>query len=108
WPIAASADNQCFAVSVGLAWLPESYAGEQSKIEDAQSKALAAQAPGLKKSLLNTPKSPVAFVGVRLFDAHTPQFLADQTVVVDKGAIVAVGPRGTVTVPAGAQVIDGG
>jgi imidazolonepropionase-like amidohydrolase len=31
----------------------------------------------------------------------------DQTVVVDKGAIVAVGPRASVTVPAGAQVIDG-
>jgi imidazolonepropionase-like amidohydrolase len=106
-PIWSDAENHFFGVSFGLAWLPEAYAGEQQKIEDAQSTALAAQAPGLLKSLLNVPKGPVAFVGVRLFDADASRFIADQTVVVDKGAIVAVGPRAGVTVPAGAQVIDG-
>jgi imidazolonepropionase-like amidohydrolase len=106
-PIWSDADNHFFGVSFGLAWLPEAYAGEQSKIEDAQSKALAAQAPGLRKSLLNTPNGPVAFVGVRLFDADTRTFVVDQTIVVDKGLIAAVGPRDRITVPAGAQVIDG-
>ena len=98
-PIWSDADKHFFGVSFGLAWLPEAYAGEQKKIEDAQSKALAAQAPGLRKSLLNTPKGPVAFVGVRLFDAETPRFVANQTVIVDKGAIVAVGPRDALAVP---------
>jgi imidazolonepropionase-like amidohydrolase len=106
-PIWSDADNQFFAVSFGLAWLPEAYASEQQKLEDAQAKALAAQAPGLRKSLLNMPKGPVAFVGVRLFDADAPKFVGDQTVVVDKGAIVAVGPRNAIMVPPGAQVVDG-
>src|SRR5262249_36786847 len=106
-PMWADASNRFFAVAIGLAWLPEAYAGEQKKIEDAQARAMAAQAPGLARSLIKDPAGPVAFTGVRLFDADTPRFLADQTVVVDKGVIVAVGPRQSVTPPSGAQLIDG-
>src|SRR4051812_44322787 len=108
-PVALWADrnNKFFAFSVGIAWLPDGYAGEQKKIEDAQAKALAAQAPGLAKALTTVPSGPVAFTGVRLFDADATRFLNDQTVVVDKGAIAAVGARSSVTVPAGAQVVDG-
>jgi len=106
-PIWADASNRFFGLSFGIAWLPEAYAGEQSKIEEAQARALAAQAPGLAKSLVTVPSGPVAFTGVRLFDADATRFLSDQTVVVDKGAITAVGARGSVAVPAGAQVIDG-
>ena len=68
---------------------------------------MAAQAPGLVKALVTVPAGPVAFTGVRLFDADATRFLTDQTVVVDKGVITAVGARASVTVPAGAQVIDG-
>src|SRR4051812_3324582 len=108
-PVALWADrnNKFFAFSVGIAWLPDAYAGEQKKIEDAQAKALAAQAPGLAKALTTVPSGPVAFTGVRLFDADTVRFLTDQTVVVDRGTIAAVGARESVAVPAGAQVIDG-
>jgi len=106
-PIWADANNKFFALSFGLAWLPEAYASEQKTIEAAQAKATAAQAPGLAKALVKVPAGPVAFTGVRLFDADAPRFLTDQTVVVDKGLIAAVGPRASVTVPAGAQVIDG-
>ena len=83
-------------MTFGIAWLPEAYAGEQTKIEEAQAKALAAQAPGLAKSLVTVPAGPVAFTGVRLFDADAPRFLTDQTVVVDKGVIAAVGARASV------------
>src|SRR5882724_12593107 len=68
---------------------------------------MAAQAPGLVEALVTVPAGPVAFTGVRLFDADATRFLTDQTVVVDKGAITAVGARESVAVPAGAQVIDG-
>jgi len=106
-PIWADASRRFFGLSFGIAWLPDAYVGEQSKIEEAQARALAAQAPGLAKSLVTVPPGPVAFTGVRLFDADATRFLADQTVVVDKGAITAVGARASVAVPAGAQVIDG-
>jgi imidazolonepropionase-like amidohydrolase len=106
-PVWADANNKFFGVAFGLAWLPEAYAGEQARIQDAQASAMAAQAPTLLKSLVTVPAGPVAFVGVRLFDAEGPRFLANQTVVVDKGIITASGATGSVTVPAGAQVIDG-
>ncbi len=106
-PVWADADNKFFAIAFGLAWLPDAYAGDQGKIEEAQAKALAAQAPGLAKSLVTVPAGAVAFTGVRLFDADAVRFVADQTVVVDKGVIAAVGPSATVQVPPGARVIDG-
>jgi imidazolonepropionase-like amidohydrolase len=106
-PIWADTNNKFFALTLGLSWLPDAYSGEQSKIEEAQANAMAAQAPGLAKSLVTVPAGPVAFTGVRLFDADATRFLTDQTVVVDKGVITAVGARESVTVPAGAQVIDG-
>ena len=106
-PIWADANNKFFALTLGLSWLPEAYASEQKTIEEAQAKATAAQAPGLAKALVKMPAGPVAFTGVRLFDADAPRFVADQTVVVDKGVIAAVGARSSVAVPAGAQVIDG-
>ena len=48
-PIWADANNKFFAITFGIAWLPEAYAGEQAKIEAAQAAAMAEQAPGLAK-----------------------------------------------------------
>jgi len=106
-PVWADANNKFFAITFGIAWLPEAYSSEQTKIEAAQAAAMGEQAPGLAKALVTIPAGPVAFTGVRLFDADAIRFLTDQTVVVDKGAIAAVGARESVTVPPGAQVIDG-
>lgn len=101
----ADANNKFFGVMFGLAWLPEAYAGEQARLEDAQATAMAAQAAVQYTKLVTVPTQPVAFVGVRLFDATNLRFLADQTVVVDKRTIAAVGARTTVRIPAGARVI---
>jgi imidazolonepropionase-like amidohydrolase len=106
-PIWADSNNKFFGISFGIAWLPDAYAGERSKLEDAQSKALAAQAPGLMKKLVTVPQGAVAFRGVRLFDADAMRFLDGQTVVVDHGIIAAAGPRDAVAVPAAARVIEG-
>jgi imidazolonepropionase-like amidohydrolase len=106
-PVWADANHKFFAITLGIAWLPDAYAGEQTKIEAAQAAAMAEQAPGLAKTLVTVPAGPVAFTGVRLFDADAIRFLSDQTVVVDKGVIAAVGSRESVTVPPAAQVIDG-
>jgi hypothetical protein len=106
-PIWADADNKFFGVSFGIAWLPEPYAREQSKIEDAQARPMAAQAPALAHTLARTPDGPVAFTNVRLFDADNGRFIADQTIVVDKGLITAVGSTASVAIPTGAQTIDG-
>jgi len=106
-PVWADADNKFFGFSFFLSWLPEQYAGEHVRLTEAQSKALAAQAPALAKKLVKVPKGAVAFTHVQVYDSEAKVFLADQTVVVDKGLIAAVFPSRETKVPAGAQVIDG-
>jgi imidazolonepropionase-like amidohydrolase len=76
-------------------------------MQDAQARAMAAQAPALARTLARMPAAPVAFTNVRMFDADGPRFLTDQTVIVDRGRITAVGAAATVAVPSGANVIDG-
>lgn len=106
-PMWSDANGKFFGMVYFLSWLPEQYAGEHERLTQAQTKALAARAPALAKSLVKTPANAVAFTHVKLFDAEGKRFLDDQTVVVDKSKIVGVGPASAVKAPAGAQVIDG-
>jgi imidazolonepropionase-like amidohydrolase len=106
-PIWADAKGKFFGLTQGVAWLPETYSGQQAVMEKAQAAAMAAQAPILAQKLTQVPRGPVAFTHVRLFDADGVRFLADQTVVVDKGIITAVGPGASTPVPAGATIIAG-
>ena len=54
-----------------------------------------------------SPDTVRAFVGVDVLPMDSERVLADQTVVVDGGRIVAMGPVATTPVPAGAIRIDG-
>ena len=106
-PIWADANDKFFAATFGLAWIPADYAGEQKRMEAAQTAALAALAPANIKTLLKTPAGPVAFTNVKLYDADNVRFIGGQTVIVDKGLVAAVGPAASTKVPSNAQVIDG-
>jgi imidazolonepropionase-like amidohydrolase len=104
-PVWSDAQNRFFGMSLGIAWLPEAYVGEQARLEAAQTAAMAAKTAALAQSLPKLPTTPVAFVDVRMFDADALQFLTHRTVIVDQGVIVAVGAAGAVKVPAAAQII---
>ena len=106
-PMWADANDRFFGFTSGLGWLPEAYAGEQQRMEAAQAAAMAVQTAVLARSLVKTPTEPVAFVNVRLFDADAVRFVSRQTVVVDKGVIIAVGSAASVKVPTGARMIEG-
>lgn len=106
-PAWSDANGKFFGFVFFLSWLPEQYAAEHARLTEAQTVALAAQMPALAKSLVKQPAGAVAFTNVRVFDAEGKAFLANQTVVVDKGRITAAGPAASVKVPAGAQVFDG-
>jgi imidazolonepropionase-like amidohydrolase len=106
-PIWSDAKGKFFGFVFFLSWLPEQYAGEHSRLNEAQTAALATQAPAMLKSLVKTPTGAVAFTHVRLFDSDARSFLADQTVVVENGKITSVGPAASTQVPAAAQVIEG-
>lgn len=105
-PVWSDAHGRFFAQIGGLSWVPEGYEAYQSTLEKAQDEALARRSPDLVKSLLKTPGGPVAFTHVRAF-VDGDHFAQDDTVIVDKGLITAVGPAAKVRVPADAQVIDG-
>jgi imidazolonepropionase-like amidohydrolase len=106
-PYWTDADGMFFGVALGLSWLPDGYEGERARLEKAQGDALAARMPALARSLAKMSATPVAFTNIRLFDADSLRFLTGQTVVVDKGTIVRVGPAAQVKAPAGAQIIEG-
>jgi imidazolonepropionase-like amidohydrolase len=106
-PVWSDAKGRFFGFVFFLSWLPEQYAGEHARLNEAQTAALATQAPAMLKSLVKTPQGAVAFTHVRVFDADARAFLADQTVVVEKGKVASLGPSAAARVPAGAQVFDG-
>jgi imidazolonepropionase-like amidohydrolase len=106
-PLWTDAENKFFGLAVGISWLPEGYESDRDKLQKAQGDALAARMPALAKSLVKNPETPVAITNVKLFDADGLRFLIDQSVVIDKGIIVSVGPANEIKPPAGAQVIDG-
>lgn len=106
-PMWADRQGRFFAVAGFLTWLPDAYAGEQPRLIRAQDAAMAARTAALAKTLSRVPAVPVAFTHVRLFDADGLRFRADQTVIVDHGKIVAVGPAASIAVPTAAQLING-
>ncbi|WP_066651067.1 amidohydrolase family protein [Sphingomonas aquatica] len=106
-PIVMNTDGSFFGFVGGIALLPEAYTGDMLKLQKAQIDALAARNPAYKARFGVVSPVPVAFTHVKLFDALSGKFVDDQTVVADKGKIVAVGAAATVKVPANARVIDG-
>jgi imidazolonepropionase-like amidohydrolase len=73
----------------------------------AQESALDARDAAQAARLIHRPTAPVAFTNVTVFDSEARALRPRQTVLVEAGRIVAVGPSARVPVPAGAQVIDG-
>ena len=106
-PVWSDAKGKFFGFVFFLSWLPEEYASEHARLNEAQSKALAAQGPALVKQLLKTPAGPVAFMNVRVFDADAKTFLEEQTVLVDGGKISAVGPSATMRLAGNVQLVEG-
>ncbi|HEX9964731.1 MAG TPA: amidohydrolase family protein [Allosphingosinicella sp.] len=106
FPVWTTEDGKYFA-SVGfLSTVPVGYEDAQPILEKAQDEALAARSPIIARQFLKAPAGPVAFTNVRAF-VDGSRFEEAQTVVVDKGRIVAVGPAGSTRPPAGARLIDG-
>jgi imidazolonepropionase-like amidohydrolase len=105
-PVWVDPDGKFFALDAGLTWIPVGYEADQPALDKAQDDALAARSAALPAKLETTPAGPVVFSHVRAF-VDGARFVEDETVVVDKGVIVAAGPSAAVAIPAGAEVIDG-
>jgi imidazolonepropionase-like amidohydrolase len=107
-PFWADAQGHLFAqVGGGLSWIPAGYEADLPVLEKAQSEALSRRSPKVLTDLLQPAAGPVAFTHVEMFDAEAGRFVKDQTVVVDAGKIVSVGPAARTPAPAGAKIIAG-
>ncbi|HET6764656.1 MAG TPA: amidohydrolase family protein, partial [Longimicrobiaceae bacterium] len=73
----------------------------------AQDSAATARYAGMARTLARRPAHALAFRHVALFDAEARVRRPEMTVVVSGGTVQAVGPEGTVQVPADAEVVDG-
>jgi imidazolonepropionase-like amidohydrolase len=105
-PVWMDAQGKFFAFDQGITWIRAGYETFQPQIDKAQAEALAQLSPAVRQQLLQVPTGPVAFTHVRAF-LHGDHFATDQTVVVEHGIIVAVGPSASTPAPPGARVVDG-
>jgi hypothetical protein len=106
YPVWTDPQGKVFAWVGGLTTIPAGYEDAQPALEKAQDVALAARSPILAGELATVPATPVAFVDVRAF-VDGSSFAEHQTVVVDRGKIVAVGPVAEIKVPTGAKIFLG-
>lgn len=100
-------DNSFFGTVGWLSWLPQGWESVREQLSDAQQAALSARAPAQRAALLKTPDGPVLFRNVTIYDAESKDFRKSMSVLVEGGAIAAVGRRRGIEAPAGATVIDG-
>jgi len=107
-PVWLDNNGKFFAsVSFSLSVVPEGYENSLPKLLASQDIALASRSAAIAKRFGSVPATPVAFTNVRLFDSEGGRFVENQTVVVDKGRIIAVGMAPTTFPPSGTRVIDG-
>jgi imidazolonepropionase-like amidohydrolase len=89
-----------------LAFVREGWEGALPELFRADQEAQAAWGARMGSTLAHRPDRPVVFRNANLFDSQTGRSRPGTTVVVSGNRIQAVGPDGSVQVPAGAQVID--
>jgi imidazolonepropionase-like amidohydrolase len=87
--------------------IPEGWEGEVKSLQEAEDKASEARSAGLARKLSHSVPGGIVFTHVSLFDAKSAEILKDSTVVISGNHILSVGPSDQVSVPPGAQVIDG-
>jgi imidazolonepropionase-like amidohydrolase len=104
-------DDEMDFFAAGSDWLAFVRDGWQEVLPElfrADQAAEAAWGERMGSTLAHRPAGPVVFRNANLFDARTGESRPGTTVVVAGNRIQAVGPDGSVAVPAGAEVIDAG
>jgi hypothetical protein len=85
----------------------EGWEGSNTRLYELQLKAEDERYRRWAATLARRASGPLAIEHVRVFESARAELLEDQTVVVEGSRIVAAGPASSVTVPAGAQRVDG-
>ena len=101
-------DNHFFGFAGGMALLPEGYESYSPKLKAIQDEAIADMVREVAHRFLNAAnRTPTLVDHALLFDSVGGQYLPDRAVLIANGKVAAVGPAGSIAVPAGATVLDG-
>lgn len=104
-------DDRLELVFEGSVWLAvarrDLTAAMASELVAAQDRVLRERQEARARSLARRSDGPVAFRGVRLYDAAAGTFADAMTVIVRGRHIAAVGPAAAVAIPDDAQIVDG-
>ena len=106
-PLWLTKDGRLF--TIGSGWFTVIREGQEAawaalnEVQDAQAAQRGAE---LAKKAAQTPAGALVFEQVNLFDSEAAVSRAGMTVVILGNRIAAVGPDGSVKIPAGAKVID--
>ena len=102
-------DQMHFFASPGkwFAFLREGWEDKNEQLYDIDSKMRDQRYGRLAKELARHPSHPVAVEHVRLFDSERAITLEDQTILISGDRFTAVGPAGSLQVPADSEHIDG-
>ena len=89
----------------GMGLMREGYQEHFQSMRDMQEKAAKQAATTVaRRFLTEDARRPLLIDNVRLFDAEAGEFHENQAVTTENGKIAAVGPAGSLTVPAGGRV----
>jgi Tol biopolymer transport system component/imidazolonepropionase-like amidohydrolase len=99
-PAAAVADKPAAGKSAAGKAAPKSEADKKKELPKSQSIEITLTLPRAK------PTEVVAYRGARLITMRGDEVIEGGTILVDANRIVAVGPDGSVSVPAGARTVD--
>ena len=107
-PVWIDGDNHFFGFAGVLSLLPEGFEKAGPKLKDIQDEATAAMVRDVAhKFLAPANRTPTLVDHVLMFDSVAGKYLPDQAVLIADGKVAAMGPAGTLMLPAGATVIDG-
>jgi imidazolonepropionase-like amidohydrolase len=103
-------EDGAFFASVS-SWDTEILAGWEAsipKLLESQDQAGAGRAQALARKLGRRPAGELVFTGANLFDSENAVVHPKTTVLIRGSKVEAVGPDGSVLIPAGAEVLDAG
>jgi imidazolonepropionase-like amidohydrolase len=109
-PTAIWIDDAGDALGVAGSWfaiLREGWEDANPALFKLQSDAEDARYGRIAQALSRHPTHPISFEHVRVFDSEHATMLDDQTVIVERKEITAVGPAARTAIPLGAEHIDG-
>ncbi len=107
-PLWLDQNNGLFGFAGTISLLPAGYEAVGPKLKEIQDAATAELVKSIAHDFIKPANfTPTLVDHALLFDSIAGKYVPDQAVLIQGGKVIAVGPGGSITAPAGATIIDG-